>query len=209
MSKSLAELRQSAHTSLPERTYEMCLSQALVAETQALEQEKRELGIAFRRNNTDDDSPTQPRKLGQPSSPRVVEIDARLEVLYDEMREHTGRLLLRGVTSGEWRRWTSNNPAREDGRDDNGRPVTLAADEQIALGYCDASALMAALGTYAAEWNGAPLEAGDWSWLEEHAAPGDLKAIAQVVVVMHEGPGAKALPKESKPSSATPESKPA
>lgn len=209
MSKSLAELRQSSRTSLPERTYEMCLSQALVAETQALEQEKRELGIASRRSDADADSPTPPRKMGQASSPRVVEINARLEELYDEMREHTGKLLLRGVTSGKWRRWVSENPAREDGRDDNGRAVTLSADEQIALGYCDASALMTSLGDYAAEWNGVPLEAGDWSWLEEHAAPGDLKAIAQVVVVMHEGPGAKPFPKESKPSSGTPASKPA
>lgn len=203
MPKSLAELRQSSRTSLPERTYEMCLAQALVAETQALEQEKRELGIASRRTSTDDDTLAPPRKMGQPSSPRIVEIDARLESLYDEMREHTGQLLLRGVTSGQWRRWVSENPPREDGRDDNSRPVTLAIDEQVALGYCDSAALMNNLGKYAAEWNGTPLEPGDWDWLEEHAAPGDLKAIAQVIVVMHEGPGAKPFPKESKPSSVT------
>lgn len=209
MSKSLAELRQSARTSLPERSYEMCLSQALVAETQALEQEKQNLGIAAQRRNDDGEPAGPARKLGEGSSPRITEINARLETLYDEMREHTGQLLLRGVTAGEWRRWADAHPPREDGRDDRGRPVTLAVDEQIALGYCDASALMGTLGTYAAEWNGKPLETGDWDWLEEHAAPGDLKAIAQVIVVMHEGPGAKPLPKESKTSSETLLSKPA
>lgn len=209
MSKSLAELRQSARTSLPERTYEMCLSQALVAETQVLQQEKQDLSIAAHRQDPDDDSATPRRKMAEGSSPRIDEINERLEELYDEMREHTGQLLLRGVTAGEWRRWVDANPPREDGRDERGRPVVLAVDEQVALGYCDASALLANLGAYVAEWNGEPLQTGDWEWLEEHAPPGDMKAIAQIVVIMHEGPGAKPLPKESKPSSATPPSKPA
>ena len=39
MSKSLAELRASSRTSLPERAYSLCLAQSLVAELQALEEE--------------------------------------------------------------------------------------------------------------------------------------------------------------------------
>lgn len=193
MSKSLAQLRQSPRTSLPERSYTLCLSQAIVAEIQALETEKNGLEIEARRKEDDEDAPpAKRRKMGEGQNPRIDEIDARLEVLYDEMRQHEGQLLLRGETNGAWRRWCDANPARENGRDERGRPVILAIDQTVAYGYCNASALIDRLGDFAAAWNGEALETGDWAWLEEKAPPGDLKEMARWVVQMHEATGARA-----------------
>lgn len=205
MSKSLAELRQSSRTSLPERTYELCLAQALVAEVQSLRDELDALEISISRKD-DEGEPRSDRKLSEGPPPRIAEIKARLAALYDEMREHTGTVLLRGATAGEWRRWCDDNPVREDGRDARGRPIPLAIDESVAYGYCDASALMSRLGDFVVAWNGQPLGTGDWQWLEEKAPPGDIKEMARWVVQMHESVGVKALPKESRPSSSTEES---
>lgn len=199
MSKSLAELRQSSHASLPERTYELCLSQALVAEAQSLVEEKRALEVG----RASGDEPAPPRKMSEGKDPRIKEIEARLDELQDEMREHTGELRLRGVTAGEWRRWADAHPAREDGRDEKGRAVTLPFDEAVAYGYCDASALIARLGDFVVSWNGAELQTGDWEWLEEKTPAGDLKAIASIVVRMHEAAGVRPMGKSRSGSSAT------
>lgn len=203
MPKSLAELRQSPHTALPERTYRICLSQALVGEAQALAEEKAGLEVAASRGIEDPDEAARIRKGGEGRSPRLAEIDARLEVIYDLMREHEGDIGLRGVPGGDWQRWCDAHPAREDGRDARGRPIILAVDDIVAYGVCDASALMARLGDFAVSWNGAPLETGDWAWLEEKSPPGDIKEMTRWVVQMHENKGAKALPKELQPSSTT------
>lgn len=200
--RSLADLRANGKVTLPERIYELCLSQGLVGEAQALAEEKRNVEVEVARH-IDDETEGRPRRQGEGKHPRIAEIDARLEELYDEMREHTGQLLLRGITGGEWRRWCDAHPAREDGRDERGRPVTLAIDEAVAYGLCDASALIARLGDFAVSWNGTPLETGDWDWLEEKAPPGDLKEMARWVVQMHEIGGVKPLPKGLKPSSTT------
>lgn len=196
MSKSLAQLRESSRTALPERTIEMCLSQGLVAEVQALEFEKRDLAIEISR--PDDEGDKKPRrKAGEQADPRLTEIDERLEVLYDEMREHTGRLVLAGVTSGEWRLWADAHPAREDNN----------FDDAVTFGFCNAADLMEALGSYAKSWNGTLLDKGDWDFIESKAAPGDLKNAAQNVVQMHEAVGAVA-PKSRKGSSPAQTSEP-
>lgn len=202
MSKSIAELRASAKATLPEWTYEMCLSQALVAEVQKLQAEKAQREVDAKREQPESGTATK-RKMAEGADPRIEEIEERLEALYDEMREHTGTLLIRAETAGEWRRWCDAHPPREDGRDERGRPVVLAVDESVSYGFCDASALMARLGDFAVTWNGAELQAGDWQWIEERAAGGDLKEIARQVVLMHEGPGAKAAPKLQNTSSET------
>lgn len=201
MSKSIAELRASHRTALPERTYELCLSQALVGEVQALVEEKRSLEVASARAADEDNTDGPVKRLGQGKDPRIAEIDARLEELYDEMREHTGKLLLRGETGGEWQRWCDKNPPREDGRDERGRRVVLALDDTVAYGLCDASALMARLGDFAVSWNGEELQTGDWDWLREKAPPGDLKEMARWIVQMHETNGIKPLPGKSRSGS--------
>jgi hypothetical protein len=197
MPKSLAELRASSHAALPERTMELCLSQALVSEVEALDIEKRSLSVETARKDGEESGP-KPRKADPPADPRVAEIDARLEELYDEMREHTGQLVLRATTGGEWRRWVDAHPARVDDK----------FDEGVAYGYCNASDLLAALGDYAVSWNGTPLSEGDWEFIENRAAPGDLKVACQTVVQMHEAGGLKA-PKSQRALSVVPTNEPA
>lgn len=207
MSKSLAELRASAHTSLPERAYSLCLAQGLVAEAQSLQQERGDLDLeratlTVGRTDENGEASGPPKRVGEGDPPRVAEIDARLaeiderlEVLADEMRDHTGELRLRAIPAGEWRRWVDTNPAREDSK----------IDEDAAYGLCDSSALLGSLRRFATSYNGDDLGEGDWDFIANRAAPGDLKAICREVVQMHELAGA--LPKGSrKGSSATPPS---
>lgn len=163
MSKTLAELRQSPRVGLPERTYSLCLASKLIGEVRALAIELDEA-----------EAETAPRRAGEASP--AAEIRARMAALREEMVEHTGTLTLVGVDEGKWRQWVDDNPARKD----NDR------DRQIALGYCNADALLDNLGTYAHSWNGDPLAAGDWDWIRSQAAPGDLKELGRLVVSMHE-----------------------
>lgn len=168
MSKSLAELRQSPRVGLPERTYSLCLASALVGEVQRLLNELEELAPG------EEDGPRPPKRMGDGG--RVQEIRESLRALSEEMREHTGDLLIRGVDGGQWRLWVDANPPREDN----------ARDTQLAYGVCNADALIDALGTFAAAWNGDPLAEGDWAFIASKAAPGDLMEIASLVVKMHE-----------------------
>lgn len=192
--KTLAELRTSKATALPERTYRMCLSQALVAEVEALSQERDDLTAEAEGIKTNGG---RPRKAGQGKSPRQVEIEARFaEIekrrteLLDEMDAHTGTLRFGAVTAGEWRRWVDANPARIDGKQENGRPIINAIDSEVAYGYCDASALLASLGDYAKAWNDEELGKSDWAdIIEPNAAAGDLKELCKLVVQLHEGRG--------------------
>lgn len=124
------------------------------------------------------------------------------------MDEHTGALTIRAVPAGEWRRWADDNPPRTKDVDDEGRPLIDPVDANAAYGYCNASALLASLDAYAVAWNDAPLGPGDWEWITQTAAPGDLTEVCRQVVQLHEGPGVapKASPKRSP---ATPSDAPA
>lgn len=192
MSKSLAELRASSRTSLPERAYSLCLAQALVAEVQALEEEEAALRVEVQRR-LESDAPK--RQAERVSDPRLGEIADRKAALYDEMREHTGELRLRGVSAGEWRRWVDAHPAREKNQFDAG----------AAYGLCNASDLLAALSDYVVSWNGDPLAEGDWEFIANRAPSGDLAELCRLVVQMHETPGVRAPGKSQKPSSETPD----
>ncbi|GHJ59131.1 hypothetical protein NOK12_16490 [Nocardioides sp. OK12] len=193
MSKSLAELRASTRTSLPERSYSLCLAQGLVAEVQALEEEAADLRTQALTAD-DDEGSKPPRRIGEGRNPRLAEIDARKEELFAEMREHTGELRLRGKTAGEWRRWVDAHPAREKN----------AVDEQAAYGMVNASDLADTLGDYAVAWNGADLGEGDWDFIANRAPAGDIKELCRLVVQMHEVPGARAPGKSQKTSLETP-----
>lgn len=191
MSKSIADLRKSPHAGLPRHTMSLCLSQRLVARVQQLEQEQNALRL-----RPEPEAPSQPRKASQPPDPRIAEITAELDGLYDEMREHTGDLTVQATSEGEWRRWVEEHPPRDDN--------TL--DEKTALGICNADALFADTFRYAHAWNDETLTADDWTWITQNAAPGDLKAVVTRIVIMHEGEGARPLPKSRKPSPTTPPS---
>lgn len=202
MSKSIAELRASKSSALPERTYRMCLSQALVGELEGLSAEELEIRSAL--PSAGDDG--RPRKASEGTPPRLAEIERRVEEIRLEMEEHTGELGLRAVSGGEWRRWTDAHPARTVGNDDQGRPIPLDIDVAITGGYCNAVDLAVDLGKYAVTWNGEPLNEGDWEWIENRAASGDLKELCKKVVDMHEVRGALPFPQSASLTSPTSES---
>lgn len=171
MPKSLADLRTSQHTSLPERSYSLCLAAGLVAEVQTLLDELDTIAVP---KGDDDGRPTGPPK--RLNDPRIAKINARLAEVWSEMDEHTGDLRLRAITDGEWRRWVDENPARPEN----------ARDDDIAYGVCNADALMLNLGKFAHSWNGEPIAEQDWAFIESKAGHADLKQIARAVVTMHE-----------------------
>lgn len=174
MSKSLVELRQSSRVGLPERSYQLCLAPKLVAEVQALVSQLEDAQIAAEAQREGDEGAAKPKRLGEKFE--VVEIRTRLAGLQQEMADHTGTLTLRGMTEGAWRLWVDEHPARKDNE----------RDEALAYGMCNADALIDSMESFAHAWNGEPLGAGDWDFLRDNAAAGDIKAIAQLVVAMHE-----------------------
>lgn len=210
MPKSLAEMRQSPIVGLPERTVEICLAQPLMAKVQRLTEEIESLRLldAIAPSDEEGHSDEKPRRLGAGVNPRIAEAEAEREATWEEMREHTGLLRLRGVTSGDWRRWAISNPARD--AETHGGKVDIA----VAKGWCNADAVASDLGRYAVAWNDEPLAEGDWEFIANRAAPGDLKKAVAEVVEMHEGEGMRA-PKasptrsSSNPSSGTDLSSPA
>lgn len=201
MGMTLAELRNSRSTALPSRSHEMCLSQSLVSEVEMLAAERTEIQV---RTLGQDDEANKPGRLGDPDQIRLAEIKARLEVLYEDMREHTGTLTLQAVEVGEWTRWRDAHPARKSDVDDKGRPVFNPIDMAVTQGWCDATALLSELGRYAKKWNDEDLSPDDWEFIKSKAAAGDLKALCGLVVEMHEGSGARAPKALSTPSSSTP-----
>jgi hypothetical protein len=201
MSKSLAELRASQHTALPERTIQLCLSQALVAEVQSLQEEYDQI---LQTERVQDGEPKKPKRQADKRNPRLVEIEARFDELAEEMREHTGELRIRAITGGAWRRWVDAHPAREAGRHDNGQPIYHPLDESIAYGIANAVDLYHGLSEFAISWNGADLAEGDWEFIANRAAPGDLNELCRQVVQMHEAVGAKAPLSRRRSSETTP-----
>lgn len=188
MSKSLAELRASTRTSLPVWSYSLCLAQGLVAEVQQIEETMLDLRVAPR----EEGEAAPPRRLVNGPDLRLAELEARKAALYEEMREHTGEVRLKGKPAGEWRRFVDAHPPRAENK----------ADEMFAYGLCDADALLAILGEFVESWNGDPLAEGDWEFIANRAPAGDLKEMCRQVVQMHEMPGARA-PKLPTPSSTT------
>lgn len=205
MSKSIAELRASRHTALPERTMPLCLAQKLVAEVQSLQEERDAI---LHSERAVEGEPSRPRRQADKPNPRLTEIAARFDELSDEMREHTGELRIRAITGGEWRRWVDAHPAREAGRRDDGQPLFHQIDETIAYGICNAVDLYNDLQRFAVSWNGDELAEGDWDFIANRAAPGDLNEVCRQVVQMHEAVGAKA-PLSRRHSSGTTRDEPA
>lgn len=174
MSKSLAELRQSPRVGLPQRSYQLCVSSAVLGEYQTLLAQLEEAEVTAAAQSEGDESKAPPKRMGKGSD--AARIRARLAELRDELAEHTGTLILRGIDEGSWRLWTDAHPARE-GND---------RDAAIAFACCNADDLIDDLGTFAHTWNGDALGPGDWDFLKANAAPGDIKTLAQLVVTMHE-----------------------
>lgn len=203
MSKTIAQMRAEGKVRRPKDAIEMCLAQDLVSEVSRLTAEKTDLMIeAGRSPDSEGDEPRSPRKMSEGAMPpRVAEVDGRLAEVYDEMREHTGTLTLEGEDEGDWRRWADANPVRFTERED-GDPIMNVLDRTVGMGWCNASALIARLGDFAHSWNGEAITAEDWQHIRANASPGDLKAAARTIVMMHEDGGYSA-PKSPRPSSST------
>lgn len=191
MSKSLAELRaEKASVSLPTRVEKIVLDQALVAKCQRLETEKQDVQVQSLRVGGDEQQDGPPKRIADGPVPRLAEIDAELEALYDEMRASEGELLLRAISGGKWQRWKDAHPARKDNQ----------SDDEITYGLCNATDLLNSLSDYVAEWNGEPLGPGEWDdWFMEKVAPADLRNICTQVVSLHEA--RITVPKSSSTSS--------
>lgn len=199
MPKSLADLKAKPK-SLPTRTVRICLDQEAVADVQRLDNERRDvLADAFRAKDEDGERTGPPRRVGEAAvPPRVAEIDAELEALFDRMRESEGDLLVRAVGGGEWQRFKDEHPPREGNK----------SDEEITYGLLDSAALLDALGRFAVSWNGEAFGAEDWrDWFAAQVAPADLAEICREVVQLHEArvtvPKARSTVSSDTPGSAT------
>ncbi len=193
----LSEMRESGASRRPTRTIEICLAQDLVAEAESLGREKMDLMVAAGRAPESD----APRKLSEGAlPPRAAEIDARLAAIYDEMRDHTGTLLLEAQAPGAWQRWKDEHGPRVEVTDDGQRIDPIDLD--LAGGYCNGPDLFARLRDFVVSWNGDPVTDEDWGYLLDNAAGGDLKDACRRVIDMQEAGGSQA-PKLRSPSSGT------
>lgn len=129
-------------------------------------------------------------------SPEVEQIRARIAELDAKLPEFQAQLTLLGVTPGEWQLFKEAHPARvashqetqrKNGDVVRGAPISNQVDVVIAFGVCDADALFADLGSYAGEWEGEPLGAGEWDeWLADRITYADRRDLVTQVVRMHE-----------------------
>lgn len=197
MALSLAQMQSSQDVGPPEESMLVCLAQKVAREVREIEAELRELAPAL----SEEGEREGPARIGDPATVRVAELEARKAPLLEKMREHTGRLGFRAI-EGEWRRWADAHPPRVDSRDEGGAPIYNPQDVEHAYGLVDVSALREVLETYATDWDGEPLKAGQWAFIIKNAAPGDLWDACRLVVRLHEGPGT--LPKSLRPLPVTP-----
>lgn len=193
MSKStLSDLRAQAAkkpTSYATRILpDVCLDQdatakvqRLMAEHANLEQEESARQEA-ESEARDTDAPKPPSKLAEapePSkpNPRLAEVSAEIEALWEAMRPSTGDILLTAIDGGEWMRWKDDNPAREDNQ----------SDMMLTFGICNATALAADLGRYVIAWNDEAVGPEDWSgWMSARVSSADRGAAVRMIVEMHE-----------------------
>lgn len=159
--KTLAELRESPDVGLPEQTYALCMSGKLNAEMQRVSDAIEEAVAA-------DD---QPKRLGAKS--QVMKLNDEREKLRVRMAEHEVTVRFRAKPAHVWRKWVSSHPVREDN------------DLDERLGY-NVDALQDSVSDYIVDVNGAPLADGDWQFMLDNAAPGDLWRMAAIVRGLHE-----------------------
>lgn len=177
--------------SMPTSLHYVCLDGQAVVEFERLEREKA-LILAEK-------GPAKIRKASEeapPPDPRIVAIDEQMDKLDDRRRGRSGDLTLRATDGGAWTRWIAANPAREDNDLDN----------RVALGYCNAEALINDLGKYVETWDGGdgpePIDAPAWEKLAVRLNPKTLHDLATGVVRLHAVAWA-ALPKSRSESAPT------
>lgn len=179
MARTLADLKAKPKQ-LPTRVVRVCLDQEAVADVQRLDREKADLLLDATRGERDEDGERKgpPKRTGEGATPpRVAEIDAELEALFDRMRESEGDLLLRAIDGGEWQRFKDDHPPREGNK----------SDEDNAYGLVNAAVLLDSLGRWAEAWNGENFAAGAWDeWFRALVSSADLIELCREVVQLHE-----------------------
>lgn len=178
MSKTLADLRKEKDqpAQLPTRVIKACLDQSLLADIQRLTSEKSDLLTESVRTTGEGEQAGPPKRQGEGTNPRLAEIDAELEPLYQRLRDTEGEILLRATDGGSWLRWKDAHPAREGNE----------SDERFAYGFCNATDLMGDLGKFVISWDGDEFGPGEWDWFSKKVAPADLAECVKAVVEMHE-----------------------
>jgi hypothetical protein len=202
---SLADLRKTKDqpASRPTRIVKACLDQALLADIQRLTVEKTDLLMSAPLDGDGEQGENgPPRRVGQGMNPRIAEIDAELEPLYQRLRDAEGEILLSATDGGTWLRWKDAHPAREKNE----------VDERLAYGLANATDLLEDLGKYVVSWNGDDFGPGEWDWFSQKVAPADLGACISAVVELHESrisaPKLRSVSSEP-PTSATDSTSPA
>lgn len=177
--------------------------QLLVQERDSIQAEKERLERQAKGVDDDGNATRAPLKGGEKveTGQRVAEIDTRLaeiEVRSKAIREelsaeHQPVVGLRGWENFEWQEWKDAHPPREGNED----------DQDYALGKCNYSDLLAALGTFAVTLDGEDLADGDWDgWLRGQIILAFLRDMVMTVVIMHES-HVPLVPKSSSPSPVT------
>lgn len=180
MPKTLAEMRAAGVVRRPRQSLSLCLAPDLVAKAQVLLRQRLDIDPEYG-IDPEDRVDQGPRRINDPKTVRLREINDQLASLDAEMAEHTGELTLQAIDPGEWRRWCDQNPPR-----DASKKAESLRDNHVAGGYCNADALLADLRKYAVEFNGEQIGDDDWEFIAANAAAGDLKEAARTVVAMHE-----------------------
>lgn len=183
---TLAELRaQTGPKPLPKatRTVTLIEGQHLLARQEELKEEHLDLLMQADRDagQAERDGRKRTQKAGQkpePSlPPRAEEIKTEIRAVGGKLAEFQSEVGLSGLEGGEWQRYKDAHPPRE-GSD---------ADQQLADGKCNASALFADLGRFVVSWEGDELADGDWNgWLAERICYADRRDLVTAVVEMHE-----------------------
>lgn len=159
MSKTLAELRQSPHVGLPKKIYPLCLAGALQSR---LDELYAELDLI--------PESTTPSRMGAKSD--RVRKEAEIEAVIEEMNEHLVSIVMQAKPGHEWRQFVNAHPPRED------------QDQDQMTGF-NIDAVIMDLPDFILTVNDAPLGVGDWAWIVENAADGDLKNCVGLLINMH------------------------
>lgn len=180
--KTLAELRQSEHTSPLQRFQDICVAGKLVAQYEELDAQFRAVyneGDAERSNARGADGPTEARRIAE-----------QMEELRAEMDRHTVHVYVGKVERHDWREWAEKHPPRIiDGRhlpgcerDDCDGCLQHREDTVYGVNIDD---LADDLEPHIATINGDKPGPGDWDFVQANASDGDLLDLARKVAGIH------------------------
>lgn len=182
--KTLAELRQSEHTGPIERSQDICVAGGLLAELEELDNQFR----AVYNDRADAEPPSNARGADGPSEAR--QIAERMDAVRAEMAKHMVTVRVGRIPPHDWREWARQHPPRiqEDrhvpgcDRDDCDGCLPNRDDAIAGVNLDD---LVDDLARHVTSLNGDKPGPGDWEFVVENAADGDLVELARKVAGIH------------------------